>query len=180
MSAWNELFAEVARSRYSSLVAYGVLLTSDRSDAQDLVQDAMVKVFSRVRTLPSVAAADQYIRRAMYNLFLDEARHASVSRAARRDLVAPDIVPDAAAGIGAAADVRAALALLSPQERACVVLRHFDDLTVPAIASELRLAEGTVKRYLSDAHAKLGVVLGPDSDLPERIPVVPQRGGPNA
>ena len=177
MSAWDNLFAEVARTRYSSLVAYGILLTSNRTEAQDLVQDAMVKVFSRVRTVPNVAAADQYIRRAMFSLYLDEARRASVARAARRSIATPESMPDAAAAVGASEDVRAALGLLSPQERACVVLRHFDDLTVPVIAETLGLAEGTVKRYLSDAHTKLGVVLTPESDLQTRVPVVPPRGG---
>ena len=180
MSRWNDLFAEVARTRYSSLVAYGILLTGSRADAQDLVQDAMVKVFSRVRTLPSSAAADQYIRRAMYTLFLDEARRASLARTVRPSLVVPGTMPDAAAGFDEAADVRAALALLSPQERACVVLRYFDDLTVPAIAGALGLAEGTVKRYLSDAHAKLGSALAPGDPPPVRIPVVPPEGGSHA
>ena len=180
MSRWNDLFAEVARTRYSSLVAYGILLTSSRADAQDLVQDAMVKVFSRVRTLPNAAAADQYIRRAMYTLYLDEARRSSLARAARPSVALPAEMPDAAAGFGDAADVRAALGRLSPQERACVVLRYFDDLTVPAIANTLAIAEGTVKRYLADAHAKLGAALAPADPAPVRIPVVPQQGGRHA
>ena len=65
-------------------------------------------------------------------------------------------------------DVRAALAALPPQERACVVLRFYDDLTVPQIAAQLRLAEGTVKRYLSDASGKLTRTLGEDVDAPDR------------
>jgi RNA polymerase sigma-70 factor (ECF subfamily) len=177
VSGWNDLFAEVARTRYSSLVAYGILLTSSRADAQDLVQDAMVKVFSRVRRVPNAAAADQYIRRAMYTLYLDDARRAAVARSARRAVALPAEVPDAGVAIGDAAEVRAALATLSAQERACVVLRYFDDLTVPGIAGVLGLAEGTVKRYLSDAHAKLGSELAPGDPPSERIPVVPPEGG---
>jgi len=180
MSRWNDLFAEVARTRYSSLVAYGILLTGSRPDAQDLVQDAMVKVFSRVRTLPSAAAADQYIRRAMFTLYLDETRRASVARAARSSVAMPAEMPDAVAGIGEAADVRAALGRLSPQERACVVLRYFDDLTVPSVAATLGIAEGTVKRYLSDAHAKLGSALAAADPPAVRIPVVPPQGGHHA
>jgi RNA polymerase sigma-70 factor (ECF subfamily) len=41
-----------------------------------------------------------------------------------------------------------------------VVLRYFDDLTVPAIAVELGLVEGTVKRHLHDAVAVLRTLLG--------------------
>jgi len=171
VAAWNDLFAEVARTRYSSLVAYGVLLTADRAAAQDLVQDAFVKVFSRVRPLPNAAAADQYIRRAMYTLYLDERRRVATARDARAAVAQPAGVPGPADAVAAGTDVRAALARLSPQERTCVVLRYFDDLTVPRIAAALDLAEGTVKRYLSDAHTKLGADLAPGRR--ERIPVVP-------
>ena len=180
MGAWTDLFAEVARTRYSSLVAYGVLLTSNRADAQDLVQDAMVKVFSRVRPLPNAAAADQYIRKAVYTLYLDENRRHSTAHKARGALVDREHEPDAADTVAAGADVRAALALLSPQERACVVLRYFDDYTVPRISQELGLAEGTVKRYLSDAQAKLCNELAPGHSRTERIPVVPPQGGTHA
>src|SRR6185312_2615703 len=49
----------------------------------------------------------------------------------------------------------AALQRLSPRQRACVVLRHYDDLTVPQVADELGIAEGTVRRHVADAHAAL-------------------------
>ena len=59
-----------------------------------------------------------------------------------------------------ARDVHAALALLPPRERACVMLRYFDDLTVPQIGRQLGIAEGSVKRYLSDGIARLERSLG--------------------
>src|SRR5450830_610331 len=46
----------------------------------------------------------------------------------------------------------------------CVVLRFYDDLTVPEIARQLGLSDGTVKRYLSDAIDALEGVLGPLPD----------------
>jgi RNA polymerase sigma-70 factor (ECF subfamily) len=176
MGAWNDLFAEVARTRYSSLVAYGILLTSNRADAQDLVQDAMIKVFSRVRPLPNAAAADSYIRRAMFTIYLDSTRRRSTATKAQGALVDREHSADAADAAVAGTDVRAALAQLSPQERACVVLRYFDDYTVPRIAEVLGLAEGSVKRYLSDAQSKLGHELAPGHSRAERIPVVPHGG----
>jgi len=63
--------------------------------------------------------------------------------------------------VEAGSEVQAALATLAPRVRACVVLRFFDDLTVPQIARQLGIAEGTVKRYLSDAQAQLALALGP-------------------
>ena len=57
-------------------------------------------------------------------------------------------------------EVRRALPTLSPKQRACVVLRYYEDLPVSEIADELGCAEGTVKRHLADARAKLATELG--------------------
>jgi DNA-directed RNA polymerase specialized sigma24 family protein len=51
------------------------------------------------------------------------------------------------------------------------VLRFYDDLTVPQIAAQLGLADGTVKRYLADASARLAEVLG-DQEKHDRVEVV--------
>ncbi len=169
MSAWRGLAAEVVEARYPSLVAYGILLTASRPDAEDLVQDALVKVFSRVRTLPNVAAADQYARRAMLTIYLDGARRDTLWRRIRGAVASDDAVTGPEDAVTAGTDVRAALAALSPRERTCVVLRHFDDMTVAQIAAATGLAEGTVKRYLSDAIAKLGAELAPAAETADVV-----------
>ena len=51
---------------------------------------------------------------------------------------------------------------LTPRERACVVLRYYEDLKVDDIAEWLGISAGAVKRYLSDALAKLAVTLTED------------------
>ncbi|MBN2176502.1 MAG: sigma-70 family RNA polymerase sigma factor [Demequinaceae bacterium] len=162
MGAWRGLLAEVVRTRHASLLAYGYLLTSSRADAEDLVQDALVKVFSRVRTLPNAAAADQYVRRAMLTLYLDRRRRDHAWNLVKRIVTTDDGVAGPEDSVTASTDVRASLAALSPRERACVVLRHFDDLSVREIAGRLGLAEGSVKRYLSDGLKRLGVEMTDD------------------
>jgi RNA polymerase sigma-70 factor (ECF subfamily) len=169
MSGWRGLAAEVVATRYPSLVAYGVLLTANRADSEDLVQDALVKVFSRIRTLPNAAAADQYVRRAMLTIYLDGARRDSLWRRIRGAVASDGAVAGPEHSVAAGTDVRAALAALSPRERTCVVLRHFDDMTVAQIADEVGLAEGSVKRYLSDAMAKLGSELAPDAETADVV-----------
>ena len=73
--------------------------------------------------------------------------------------------------------MQAAIGTLSPRLRACVVLRFYDDLTVPQIARRLDLAEGSVKRYLSDASVQLEALLGPieDAGLTEDVQLVEGR-----
>lgn len=73
-------------------------------------------------------------------------------------------------------DLRAALATLAPQERASVVLRFYEDLTIADIADQMQLAPGTVKRYLSNAITKLQGRLGPVAapEVDETIPITPR------
>ena len=63
--------------------------------------------------------------------------------------------------VTAASALQQALAALSRQERTVVVLRFFEDLTVPRIADAMGISEGSVKRYLSNATGKLQHRLGP-------------------
>ncbi len=175
MSGWKALAADVVDARYPSLVAYGVLLTASRPDAEDLVQDALVKVFSRLRSIPNVAAADQYVRRAMLTLYLDRSRRGSAWRRVRGFVATDDAVAGPEDAVVAGGDVRAALAALSPRERACVVLRHFDDLTTRQVSETLGIAEGSVKRYLSDALAKLGTELAEPAETADVVTRRPAR-----
>ncbi|MCV2394908.1 sigma-70 family RNA polymerase sigma factor [Actinotalea sp. M2MS4P-6] len=161
MSHTDEVLVELARERGRDLVAYAYLFTGDHASAQDLVQDAFVKVFGRLRAGFTPDTAEAYVRRAIATLYVDGFRRQR-RWAERKHLVAgAEQVPGSAAEVVDRVTVHRALAGLSGQERACVVLRFYRDLTVPEIAAELRLAEGTVKRYLSNAMHKLEGLLGP-------------------
>ncbi len=163
MAAWQGLLEELLRDRRPALIGYASLLTGDRGAAEDLVHDAVVRTFGRPRSFPNVNAADAYVRRAIGTIFIDRAR----SR--RRWLIAsPRLVADAATPLDDIAerlDARAALRALPPRQRACVVLRFYDDLTVRDIANRLGLSEGAVKRYLSDGIHHLNAVLGTAAEV---------------
>jgi RNA polymerase sigma factor (sigma-70 family) len=59
-------------------------------------------------------------------------------------------------------DLHGELQKLTPRERACLVLRYYDDLKVDDIAETLGLSSGAVKRYLSDGLARMAAALRPD------------------
>jgi RNA polymerase sigma factor (sigma-70 family) len=63
--------------------------------------------------------------------------------------------PDAFGPADLRASVRLALTALSPRERAVVVLRYYADMSEADTATALGIAAGSVKRYASDALAKL-------------------------
>src|SRR5690606_35968822 len=98
--------------------------------------------------------------RAIVSRFMDSTRKQSRERAAfvRHGSRPTTFAPDAAHDLPG--EVESALAQLPPRERACVVLRHVEDLSVRDTANLLRLSEGAVKRYTSDGVAALSAALG--------------------
>ncbi len=170
--SWQPVVEELIERRGARLVAYAAMLTAHDHDAEDLFQDALVKCFSRRRSIDAVGDAEGYVRRAMQTLVIDRARARGVRQRASIKAFARD---PAVADVDAGIDLRRALRELAPRERVCVVMKYFDDMTIAQIARELGLADGTVKRYLSDATKALAPHVGADVEFdthPERIDVV--------
>ncbi|WHP19231.1 SigE family RNA polymerase sigma factor [Cellulomonas sp. ES6] len=163
--SWQDDLAAFVRDRGPALIGYARLLTGDTASAEDLVQDAVVRAWTRRRAGHDITWTEAYVRRAVLTGWIDQHRHDRVSRD-NAHLVAPAATsPSAESTVVDQVSVAAALETLSPRQRACTVLRHYDDLTVPEIARRLDLSEGAVKRYLSDAASRLSTLLGmPDLD----------------
>lgn len=155
--AWERTVARLVDERGDSLTRYAWLLCGDRDDAADLVQDALVKTFGRLGNGFTVPAAEAYVRRAILTTFLDGGRRRTRWRRIAHLTAVPDAVDAPSAGSETRLDLWQELSRLAPRERACVVLRYYDDLTVDGIASELGISSGAVKRYLSDGLAKMAV-----------------------
>jgi RNA polymerase sigma factor (sigma-70 family) len=161
----DDVFATLADERGPALIAYAYLLTGELMAAQDLTQEALLKVFVRSRTGPAPGAAEAYVRRTILRLYIDGYRRSRHWTSLRHLLARDHVVEGPEVAAAERMDLRAALATLAPQERAAVVLRFYEDLTVPEIADRMGLATGSVKRYLSNAVAKLETRLGPMPDL---------------
>ena len=132
------------------LLRSAFLLTGDLHRAEDLVQEALVKVamrWDRLREGNPTAYARTIIVRDNVTWWRRGRREVLVDGTEATPVVSSD--PDAAMV------VRRALARLTPAQRAVVVLRHFDDLSVAETASILRIAPGTVKSQNAAALARL-------------------------
>lgn len=168
MSAWATMLDTLVRERGPALFGYAYVLTGSRDRADDLLQDALVRTFKSGRALVSIDSAHSYVKRAITTAFIDEGRR--TARRPQRSATEPSehlvISPDHAASIDEVLDLRAALLTLPPRERACVVLRYLEDQSVAGVAQSLGIAEGTVKRYLSDGVARLRAA-SPTIDLTE-------------
>lgn len=161
MAAWEQSLDDLVRTRGTALVGYAYLLCGDRREAEDLVQDALVKTFSRGRGGLQATSLEGYVRRAILTTYVDGFRRRRRWAAVRHLVGSEDSAAAADGGTADRVDVAAALAELSPRERACVVLRFYEDLTVAGIAEALSLSQGAVKRYLSDGVHRMESLLGP-------------------
>jgi RNA polymerase sigma factor (sigma-70 family) len=169
MSRWEPVLADLVRYRGGSLLRYATLLCGDRREAEDLVQDALIRVFTTLRRphgndpgdLGVLEHTEAYVRRTVLNLYLDGHRRRRRWLAVRHLLggQVSTAGPDHAGP--ERLDLHAALAALPPRQRACVVLRYYADLTVGQIADELGVTAGTVKRHLHDANVGLATSLAP-------------------
>ncbi len=146
---------ELVERRGDELTRYAYLVCGDPDDARDLVQDALVKTFGRLRNGFSVSSAEAYVRRAILNGYLDRGRRATRWRSVAHLAAQPEATHPDTPDVERRLDLHGELAALSPRERACVVLRYYDDLKVDDIAATLGISPGAVKRYLSDALGKL-------------------------
>ncbi|GEB17002.1 SigE family RNA polymerase sigma factor [Pimelobacter simplex] len=144
-------FTAWAAGAEQALLRSAYLLTGDLHRAEDLVQEALVKVALRWRRLRA-GHPTAYARRIIAN------DHISLWRRHGRE------VPVAALHDGASAVssdpeavlvVQKALARLTPSQRAVVVLRHFDDLSEQETAEALGVSVGTVKSQNAAALTRL-------------------------
>jgi RNA polymerase sigma-70 factor (sigma-E family) len=148
-----EGFREFVLARGPALSRTALLLTGSHHAAEELVQEALVKAAARWRKLTAAGDPEAYLRRTMVNDWISWWR-----RRRRESVVAA--VPEWASTEGAEnvagrLDLAAALVTLAPRQRAVIVLRFYEDLSVEATAALLRCSPGTVKSQTSDALARL-------------------------
>jgi RNA polymerase sigma factor (sigma-70 family) len=159
MAAWERAFTEVVTHRGDALVRYAYLLCGDAAEAGDLVQDALLRTFARARLGTDLHQVEAYVRRAVLNAYLDDRRRRQRFASIRHLLVRPYAEDAVAESVATHEDVGDALTRLSPRQRACVVLRFYEDLAVADIAEQLNCSEGSVKRHINDAMSRMDKVL---------------------
>jgi RNA polymerase sigma-70 factor (ECF subfamily) len=160
MASWAETLEELVQRRGAALVGYGYLLAGNSRDAEDLFHDAVVKTFSRGKASVSMGEAEAYVRRAMFSAHMDAGRKNQAWKRIFHLLGDENGDAPRTTAVEFRTDLQEALRHLTPRERACTVLRYYDDLTAVAIGRELGISEGAVHRYLSDAAVKLRGHLG--------------------
>jgi RNA polymerase sigma factor (sigma-70 family) len=153
----------------SELLAHANRVLKDSAKAEEITQDALIKFMLAAPELESTDHALSYLHRTIENLCIDLFR----LEGRRPNLVVLDDATaeveaawqadgDHSSAISAAEDaaiIRQALAMLSPAERAALVMWEMEGRSTSEIASELGIKESAVRHTVSRARASLRRVL---------------------
>ncbi len=179
---------EVVRDHTPRVYRLAYRLTGNRHDAEDLTQDVFVRVFRSLHRFQP-GTFEGWLHRITTNLFLDSARRKQKIRFDGLAEGAADRLPshwpspsEALADADLDHDVAAALAALTPEFRAAVVLCDIEGLSYDEIASVLDIKIGTVRSRIHRGRAQLREALAhrrPTGDR-ERYLGVDVEVGPDA
>jgi RNA polymerase sigma-70 factor (sigma-E family) len=159
-------FTAYVAQRRLLLFRTACLLCGDPHQAEDIVQDALARLYA---AWPRVCRADNidgYVRRAIVNSHLNQVR-----RPWRRERVTVTVGDSPGAVHLPTEDLQvmwAAIRRLPLGQRKVVVLRHYLGLSVEETAADLGISVGTVKSQTSDALSALRRALAAEFGTPVR------------
>lgn len=151
-------FDEFVRERSAALQRFAYLLSGDREDARDLVQDALTGLYPRWERVARAGNPEPYVRRSIANARITRWRRHQ-EHASSDPGILDQVTQDATAAVTDAEFFGRLFATLPARQRAALVLRFYDDLEFSEIARHLGCAEPTarslVHRALADLRARL-------------------------
>ena len=154
-AAADAAFTEFAAANRARLRSTAYLLCGDWHRASDHVQEGLLRLYVAWPRLVRQGGELAYARKAVVSAFLDARRKRSSSERPTSEPADRATGEDLAAAVADRDALMAALARLPERQRACVVLRYFEELDVRETAAALGCSEGTVKSQTSRALASL-------------------------
>lgn len=167
-------FETAIRPHLERLYRLAYRLTGQQSDAQDLVQDVLIKLYGRRDELSSIQDLGPWLARVLYNRFIDDRRRYQARRlklvtttgdgANAVDQVAADVPGPQGEALRQLdiTRVRAALAKLSVEHRTVLLMHDAEGYQIYEIHRVTGVPVGTVKSRLHRARARLGEILDTD------------------
>lgn len=149
----------------ASLVRLARLFTDDRTGAEDIVQEAFIRLYHAAEQIQDTEKSAAYLRSIVLNLARDHNRRGLLSLRHQDSMIdrrTPELPDDRVVRSERQTEVIDALNRLSPRQRDCLVLRFYMDLTEKQIASTLAISPNSVKTHCQRGMATLASVLGGD------------------
>ena len=132
------------------LVRLARLFTDDRNAAEDLVQEAFIRLHRAAHRLEDRGKAAPYLRSIVINLARDHNRRGLMSLRHQEAMIS-DAVPDMPEDLAISQDESGAIIEqvreLSPRQRDCLLLRFYMDLTELEISETLGISPNSVKTH---------------------------------
>lgn len=175
-AAADAAFSEFAAASRGRLRSTAYLLCGDWERASDHVQEGLIRTYVAWPRLVRNGGELAYARKAVVSAFLDASRKRSSTERPSADHPDRPSAEDVASAVADRAALMAALVRLPERQRACVVLRYFEELDVRETAAVLRCSEGTVKSQTSRALTSLRAMF---EDTPHGELVVAGRENPS-
>ena len=165
----NHFLGQIVEEAWEGLYRYAIVLSRDRVEAQDLVQETCVRAIEAVDSLRSGSNVKSWLFTILRNIWFNQLRR----RRAAPKLVELDMEePPAQNGVAASEDphsiyvskverqhVREAIQQLPLEFREVLLLREYEELSYEDIASVLGCPRGTVMSRLARARSKLRSLL---------------------
>jgi RNA polymerase sigma-70 factor (sigma-E family) len=148
-------FESYVEQRGASLIRLAYLLVHDHHLAQDLTQETLARLHRHWTKVSAYDDPDAYVRRIMVNQLTSWRRRRSWSERTGPEIDREDAADDPAIAGVERDEMWERLKTLSPQQRAVIVLRFYEDLDDATIASLLDCSQATVRSHASKALAKL-------------------------
>ena len=153
----SQAFTELVKRRHQRVRKFMYHLCREPQLGDDLAQQVFLTAWRSLRQLRTAAAFDGWLKRIMVTTWLEELRRRKIAYV---EELTPDTDPrvhfdGSAEGI----DLDAALAMLPPQVRLCVVLAHSEGMSHTEIAALTKMPLGTVKSHVARGSARLRQLL---------------------
>ncbi|MGH8873266.1 MAG: RNA polymerase sigma factor [Acidimicrobiia bacterium] len=151
----------------TSLVRLARIFTDDRNAAEDLVQEAFIRLFHSAHRIQDESRAAAYMRSIVLNLARDHNRRGLMSfrhQDAMTDIRVPEQPDEEVVRTEGQAAVLDALRALSPRQRDCLVLRFYLELSEAEIATTLDISPNSVKTHSRRGLAAMASMLEAGDD----------------
>ncbi|MFL6061452.1 MAG: SigE family RNA polymerase sigma factor [Marmoricola sp.] len=152
-------FDEFYTSSFSRLTGQLYAMIGDRDEAQECVQEAFVRAWSRRGALSRADHPEAWVRTTAYRLAVSRWRRRRIAKRPADRALSPAL-SSAPADETRVALVQA-LSTLPENQRQAIVLHHLCDLPIQAVAREVGVPEGTIKARLSRGRVALAALLAP-------------------
>lgn len=148
-AAAEHAFERLFRASYSSLVGQVFLLTTNRAEAEEAVQEAFARLWTRWCDLHDCDNPEAWVRRVAINFAISRWRKHS-RQVSLQESALPVVQLDSSM-----VELAAALRGVSIKHRQALLLHHVIGLSIAEIAIEMSSREGTVKSWLSRGRTQL-------------------------